>query len=336
MQTSMLCVLVILLLLNQSCGGVDRHLPSSNPPEYDPKKVYSTAAEPTPSLAQSAMSPDKPASVSKAAPDSCEKKPKKPPKPGEPPTGCSEVSGREDKPIAGEGGTGGGSGGGSSGGGGGGERPARPTGEHPSYVLEFRSMIVSSDPDGDPGQSQASAVIPLVASGEVSPRGEMKYVGQGMITYQTGPLPNWEPCTALVRGQGRLPMRVFQAFIHVERPPSRSNVSHGGSAMIELLYGIVGGSQETTTGGIPAYINYQCVPNKPKPYSFWSSHYISGRAEVSGDPMEMFLVKNWTYVGQNGVVATKTLRSTCGGMCDQEVATFTLREGDDSGASTPR
>jgi len=194
-------------------------------------------------------------------------------------------------------------------------------------------MIVSSDPDGDPGQSQASAVIPLVASGEVSPSGEMKYIGQGMIAYQTGPLPNWEPCTALVRGQGTLPMRVLQAFIHVERPPSGSNASQGGSAKIELLYGIVGGSQETTTGSIPAYINYQCVPNKPKPYSFWSSHYISGREEVSGDPMQMFLVKDWTYVGQNGVVATKTLRSTCGGICDQEVATFTLREGEDSSAS---
>ncbi len=204
-----------------------------------------------------------------------------------------------------------------------------------SYVLEFRSMIVSSDPDGDPGQSQAFAVIPLVASGEVSPSGDTKYIGQGMITYQTSPLPNWEPCTALVRGQGTIPMRVFQAFIRVDPPQSGANASQGGSAKIELLYGIVGGSQETTTGG-PAYINYQCVPNKPKSYSFWSSHYISGREEMSGDPMQMFRVKDWTYVGQNGVVATKALRSTCGGICDQEVATFTLKEGDGSGASQPR
>lgn len=148
-----------------------------------------------------------------------------------------------------------------------------------------------------------------------------------MIAYQTGPLPNWEPCTALVRGQGTVPMRVFQAFIHVVSPPSGSRASQGGSAKIELLYGLLGGSYEPTTGS-PAYIDYNCVPNKPKPYSFWSTHYISGRGEVSPDPMVMFLLKDWTYVGQNGVVATKTLRSTCGGMCDQEVATFTLKEAD--------
>lgn len=197
-------------------------------------------------------------------------------------------------------------------------------------------MIVSSDPDGDPAQSQASAVIPLVASGEVSPTGETKYIGQGMIAYQTAPLPNWEPCMALVRGQGTMPMRVLQAFIHVERTPSGSMAFQGGSAKIEVLYGIIGGSQETTTGSIPAYIDFQCVPNKPKPYSFWSTHHISGREEASADPMQMFRVTDWTYVGQDGVVATKSLRSTCGGMCDQEVSTFTLKEGDGSGASPRR
>ena len=31
---------MVLLFLTQSCSGGDRHLPSSNPPEYDPKKVY--------------------------------------------------------------------------------------------------------------------------------------------------------------------------------------------------------------------------------------------------------------------------------------------------------
>lgn len=317
-------LLFVVTAIMAGCGGGDKHLPSSNPPEYDPKKVYSSGADPTSSLAQSTMPLNKPVPPRKAVPDPCERPLKKPPDPDQPLTGCGGISGREERPIVGEGGTGGSGGG--SGGDGRGERPARPTEEHASYVLEFRSMIVSSDPDGDPGQSQASAVIPLVASGEVSPSSEMKYIGQGMITYQTGPLPNWEPCTALVRGQGTLPMRVFQAFIHMERPPSGSNAFQGGSAKIELLYGIVGGSQETTTGSIPAYINYQCVPNKPKPYSFWSSHYISGRGEVSTDPMIMFLLKDWTYVGQNGVVATTTLRSTCGGMCDQEVSVFTLKE----------
>ncbi len=327
MQTRMLFVLII-LFLNQSCGGGDKHLPSSNPPEYDPKKVYTAPAGPAPSLAQLVMPPDTTASPRKAVPDPCERPLKKPPGPGEPPIACGGVSGRDEGLMVGEGGTGGRSGGGTGGGGSGSERPAA---RNPSYVLEFRSMIVSSDPDGDPAQSQASAVIPLVATGEVSPSGETKYIGQGMIAYQTGPLPNWNACDPLVEGKGTVPMRVFQAFIHIEEPPGESNVSSGGSAKIELLYGILGMSQETSTGW-HYMLNFKCALNQPMLAPFWSPRYISGRGEVSTDPMKMFLLKDWTYVGRDGVVATKTLRSTCGGMCDQEVATFMLKE---EGSSSP-
>ena len=42
-KTRVLWVSVILLLI-QGCGG-DKHLPSSNPPEYDPNKVYTTQPE---------------------------------------------------------------------------------------------------------------------------------------------------------------------------------------------------------------------------------------------------------------------------------------------------
>ena len=41
-----LVLLLSVALLTASCGGGDRHLPSSNPPEYDPKKVSSTPAAP--------------------------------------------------------------------------------------------------------------------------------------------------------------------------------------------------------------------------------------------------------------------------------------------------
>lgn len=37
-------LLLIVALLTANCGGGDKHLPSSNPPEYDPKKVYTTPA----------------------------------------------------------------------------------------------------------------------------------------------------------------------------------------------------------------------------------------------------------------------------------------------------
>lgn len=195
----------------------------------------------------------------------------------------------------------------------------------PRLVLEFQSRIVSTDPDSaNPAQSQATARIALQSPEELAADAVRKYTGEGILAYQTGPPPNWNPCVALVRGEGTVGLRVFQAFVHPEQPKSEHTVLER-PAKIELLYGFVGGSKETNTG-MPAYENYKCVPNKPKPDSFWSPMYISGRAEVSTDPMIMFVLKDWTYVGQNGVVATKTLRSTCGGMCDQEVSVFTLRE----------
>ncbi|TKB91777.1 MAG: hypothetical protein E8D41_09890 [Nitrospira sp.] len=152
-----------------------------------------------------------------------------------------------------------------------------------------------------------------------------------MITYQTGPLPQWNKCDPLVQGQGTVPIRVFQAFIHIDEPSGELNVSSGGLAKIELLYGILGMSQETSTFW-HYNLNHECVLNPPRLAHFWSSRYMRGRAEVDPDPMKMFLLRDWTYVGRDGVVATKTLRSTCGGMCDQEVATFTLKE---RGISSP-
>ncbi|MBS0156758.1 MAG: hypothetical protein JSS38_19405 [Nitrospira sp.] len=39
-------LLLIFMAFMASCGGGDRHLPSSNPSEYDPKKIYTTPAVP--------------------------------------------------------------------------------------------------------------------------------------------------------------------------------------------------------------------------------------------------------------------------------------------------
>jgi hypothetical protein len=48
-------LLLLSLCLTAGCGGGDKHLPSSNPPEYDPKKVYTAPA----------VIPSVPATVSK-------------------------------------------------------------------------------------------------------------------------------------------------------------------------------------------------------------------------------------------------------------------------------
>ena len=41
-----LLIVAATMLFNLSCGSGDKHLPSLNPPEYDPKKVYTAPAAP--------------------------------------------------------------------------------------------------------------------------------------------------------------------------------------------------------------------------------------------------------------------------------------------------
>jgi hypothetical protein len=307
-------LLILVLFLTGGCGGGDKHLPSSNPPEYDPKKINTLPDSPPIVSSRSAIQPAKlePPPTTMGVP--CERPPKKSAELEEPPVVCGGGSG------------GSGSAGGSAGSGG--ERNSAT--KRPTYVLKFESMIVSSGSRSEPAQSQASGIVRLEANDERLFGTGPRYSGQGTIAYQTGPLPNWNACDPLVRGQGTVPIRVFQAFIHTEDRPSWAAAPEGGSAKIELLYGILGMSQETSTG-MHYMLNYQCVPNPPELSPFWSSMFISGRGEVSTMPEHMFLLNDWTYVGQNGMVATKTLRSTCGGMCDQEVSIFTLREESSSG-----
>ena len=57
--------------------------------------------------------------------------------------------------------------------------------------------------------------FPLEARGEPPSGIEPTYSGEGHIAYRTGPLPNREPCTALVRGEGTFHPRL-SAFIDVE------------------------------------------------------------------------------------------------------------------------
>ncbi|MDP3092618.1 MAG: hypothetical protein Q8N04_18230 [Nitrospira sp.] len=45
-MSARLFLLLSVALLTANCGGGDKHLPSANPPEYDPKRVYTTPAAP--------------------------------------------------------------------------------------------------------------------------------------------------------------------------------------------------------------------------------------------------------------------------------------------------
>ncbi|MBI3807516.1 MAG: hypothetical protein HY281_08410 [Nitrospirae bacterium] len=59
------------------------------------------------------------------------------------------------------------------------------------------------------------------------------------------------------------------------------------------------------------------------PHPFLHPMYYASR---NGE--EVNLLRNWTFVGKNGVLATKTLKSDCAGLCDQEVSIFTLKEAE--------
>jgi len=41
---------------------------------------------------------------------------------------------------------------------------------------------------------------------------------------------------------------------------------------------------------------------RKRPGYWWSAVYISGRGAISAMPEQIFLLEDWTYVGQNGVV----------------------------------
>jgi hypothetical protein len=76
-------------------------------------------------------------------------------------------------------------------------------------------------------------------------------------------------------------------------------------------------------------VNYQCVPGEVVPNPFFYSLYA-----VSRGAEEINLLKGWTYVGRNGVVATKTLHGNCGALCE-DVTVFRLKEMNEE-VSSPR
>ncbi len=189
-----------------------------------------------------------------------------------------------------------------------------------SYVLEFQSRIVSSEPT-EPVESVAAAKVVLTpVEGK-----EGWYRGSGMLGYQTGPPPNRDPCTNLVMGHGTTPFDVAGMSIKLSEGTGATG-QQTGSADIELHY-LIHPTNETVRH--VAYVNYQCVPGKVFPVPFFYANYAVARGAD-----EFNLLKGWTYVGRNGVVATKALRGNCGDHCEDQTL-FTLKEMNEE-ASPPR
>ena len=179
-----------------------------------------------------------------------------------------------------------------------------------AYILEFQSRIVDREP---------TAPVESVAAGKVIltlVEGKDMYRGSGMVGYQTGPPPNRDPCSSLIMGHGTTRLDVAGMFIRLSERTGTGG-SQVASADIELHY-LIHPTNETER--LYTMVNYQCVPGELVPYPFFYSLYA-----VSRGAEEINLLKGWTYVGRNGVVATKTLRGNCGALCE-DVTVFTLKE----------
>lgn len=296
-----LLMIVCMILFGLSCSGGDKYLPSSNPPEYDPKKVYAPAVSPQASSPQGARAPDRPSAAGTVVPDPCEQQVKKPHKPGEPPIVCGEQTGRDGKPIV-AGGSGRGSG----------REPADAVARRPPYLLEFQSRIVDRQPKA-PAESVAGGNVKLTFV-----EGKDMYHGSGLLSYQTGPPPNRDSCSSLIMGQGTTRLDVAGIFITI--------IEATRSADITLHY-VIHPTSETERP--VTYPNSQCTPGQAVPRPFFSAMYA-----VSRGATEIKLLKGWTYVGREGVVATKSLRGRCGDTCE-DLTVFTLKEAEGS-QRTPR
>ena len=189
-----------------------------------------------------------------------------------------------------------------------------------SYVLEFQSRIVSTEPT-EPVESVAAGKVVLTSvEGK-----EGWYRGSGMLGYQTGPPPNRDPCSNLVMGHGTTRFDVAGMSIKLSERTGATG-RQVGSADIELHY-LIHPTNETVRHW--AMVDFQCVPGKEFPIPFFHPMYAVARGAE-----EVNLLKGWTYVGRDGVVAKKVLRGNCGDYCQDETV-FMLKEADDR-ASPPK
>ncbi len=199
------------------------------------------------------------------------------------------------------------------------------------YELHFESTIVSRDPV-QAAKSQASGTVKLTGSNKpwrLKPDRKLYrlYDGTGTVSFQTAPLPNRDPCDPLISGSGISELTVVDTYIQITPQQEHNGARISGRADVQMAYGLSMGGGETVNE--PYVLNFNCVvrPEGAMPFPFWWSAFLSGR-EVQGD---VNFLKNWDFIGRDGVVARKTLRGNCGGLCDEEVSIFTLKQVEPQG-----
>ena len=208
--------------------------------------------------------------------------------------------------------------------------------ESDTYELRFESTIISRAPD-QAVQSIATGTVRLRGSNKISPLyGDERRLhnGSGTLSYTTTALPGRDECSPLISGSGTTQLTVADAHIDIATERDLNGTPTGGRAEIEMGYGITFAFSGGETMNVPFVREFNCVllPERATPFPFWMPSYLSSR---EADGQINFLNKSgWTYVGQGDVVAKKTLRGDCGGLCDEEVTVFTLKKANPSAAPT--
>jgi hypothetical protein len=193
------------------------------------------------------------------------------------------------------------------------------------YELHFESSIVSRNPMQSV-RSQATGSAKLTGSDKpwkLKPDGKnyRLYDGTGTVQITTQPGPERDPCEALIAGSSTSELRVVDTYIQITPPQVENGTQTGGKANIVLAYSFSmgGGETETTT----TMVNFQCVPRDVAPLPYWWMSYGTSRG-----PQEINFLRDWEYVGRDGIVARKVLTGTCGGLCNEERSVFTLRRAE--------
>jgi len=327
-------LLLVVTVFVAGCGGGDKHLPSSNPPEYDPKKVYSRS--------QSSIPPDKPGLPRKAAPDPCERLSINPLQPDESPTECGGVPESDERLILGAGGAGGGVGGGSGGLGGRSERPTRPTAERPSYVLEFRSHIVQEpmnfmNPQFGMQLSSNGFDAHVHATVPIRRRDDGEWVGEGVMQYATRTTTQPAQCEIRIQGTGTTTFHVNGGSIRLDPEPF--------AVKLIILPGLTEEVAEThcTSAGTPEKLKELLATQGVQGGNAhgasrgggWRAAFNVSRFMTFNWNKQGYEIGGWTQVLNSDVVAQKTMTVNCGtGLtaCREETV-LTLRRAEEAGAA---
>jgi hypothetical protein len=186
------------------------------------------------------------------------------------------------------------------------------------FVLEFDSEIVGGVMHGPlplPSTVRSQVYARVVLEDDKS-TGSL--VGQAPLEYQTVttqplrlPRGNLPPCEWSMNGRGQTSFEVRE----VSRIPREGPLT---DLEIVVSPGHTSEKWDSTCGELPP-VTFP-FQSEILTVGWWTASFNLARYSDGGVP-----IRGWSIVNRDGVVATKTIQSQCGGMCESETTTLTLR-----------